>query len=136
MTTTLKSLFALTCFCVISATTALAQQSPSDVPPRMDKLDEVSDPAVTNTKKAVAKQTEQTTQTGEQTEVKVTNGVGTYIVKPNQSVGNSLPGDAQSSSNHAVQWVVKSWGGSKSTEPKDNEPEVLPPNPNPLPPQK
>ena len=102
----------------------------------MDKLDEVSDPAVTNTKKAVTKQTEQTTQTGEQTEVKVTNGVGTYIVKPNQSVGNSLPGDAQSSSNHAVQWVVKSWGGSKSTEPKDNEPEVLPPNPNPLPPQK
>ena len=113
MTTTLKSLFALTCFCVINATTALAQQSPSDVPPRMDKLDEVSDPAVTNTKKAVTKQTEQTTQTGEQTEVKVTNGVGTYIVKP-----------------------IKSWGGSKSTEPKDNEPEVLPPNPNPLPPQK
>jgi len=102
----------------------------------MDKLDDISDPAVTTTKKAAAKQIQQTTQNGEQTEVKVTNGVGTYIVKPNQSVGNSVPGDAQSSSNHAAQWVIKSWGGSKNTEPKDDEPPVLQPNPNPLPPQK
>jgi hypothetical protein len=138
MKTTFKSIIAAACYCLISATgsSVFAQQAPTDVPPAMDKLDEVADPAVSTTKKAAAKQTEQTIQNGEQTEVKVTNGIGTYIVKPNQSVGNSLPGDAQSSSNHAAQWVIKSWGGSKSTEPKDDEPPVLQPNPNALPPQK
>lgn len=71
----------------------------------------------------------QTTRQGEQTEVKVTNRLGTYVVKPNQSVGTSLPGDAQSSSNHPAQWVVDSWGNKKPTKSAE-PPETLPPNPN------
>jgi hypothetical protein len=98
-------------------------QSPSDTPPQMENLNE-EEPAITSGKKERIQQTEQTSQVGEQTEVRVTNDIGTYVVRPNQNVGTSLPGDAQSSSNHAVQWVLKSWGGSKSTEPTTTPPEV------------
>jgi hypothetical protein len=91
-------------------------QSPSDMPPQVINLDEEA-PTVTHSKKESNQQTTQTIQHGEQTEVKVTNEIGTYIVKPNQSLGTSVPGDTQSSSNHAAQWVVKSWGGSHDTDP-------------------
>ena len=101
-----------------------------DTPPQMEPLDE-GEPALTNLKKSSVKQTVQTTQNGQQTEVKVTNSVGTYIVKPNQNVGTSLPGDAQSNSNNPVQWVIKSWGGSKNTEVPEEVPPTLPVNPNP-----
>lgn len=101
---------------------------PPDTPPKMDPLEE-GEPAVTNLGKSQVKQTVQNSREGEQTTVKVTNSVGTYLVKPNQNVGTSLPGDAQSNSNNPVQWVVKSWGGSKNTDKPDDEPPALPPNP-------
>lgn len=123
--------------CVLLASAAMmpyalhaAEPVPSDVPPKVNPVDE-GDQAVTNLKLNKIKQTEHITQTGQQTEVKVTNSVGTYIVKPNQNVGTSLPGDASSNSNNPVQWVVKSWGGSKDTENKDEVPPTLQPNPNP-----
>ena len=106
--------------------TYAAEPSPSDAPPQLNNLNE-DEPAVTQRKKETIQQTTQTIQNGEQTEVKVTNEIGTYIVKPNQSVGTSLPGDAQSSSNRAVQWVVKSWGGSRNTDPTATPP-TLPEN--------
>jgi hypothetical protein len=93
-------------------------QAPSDQPPQLQDLTEGEEPAITQRKKeSVQPQTEQTIQNGEQTEVRVTNDIGTYIVKPNQSVGNSLPGDAQSSSNNPAQWIVKSWGNNPNTDP-------------------
>jgi len=116
--------------CLIHPAAIGAEPPPSDAPPKMDPLDE-GDPAVTNLKKNKVKQTEITTQNGQQTEVKVTNAIGSYIVKPNQNVGTSLPGDAQSNSNNPVQWVLKSWGGSKDTETRDEPPPTLQPNPNP-----
>jgi len=104
-----------------------ADQLPPDTPPQITDLTE-DEPTVTQRKKERVQQSTQTIQNGEQTEVKVTNEIGTYIVKPNQSVGTSLPGDAQSSSNHAVQWVVKSWGGGQHTDPAATPP-TLPSNP-------
>lgn len=114
--------------CLISLPTFAKAPPPSDAPPQMEPLDE-GDPAVTTQSKNKVKQTQVTTQNAGQTEVKVTNSVGTYIVKPNQNVGTSLPGDAQSNSNNPVQWVIKSWGGSKDTDVKNEEPPVLQPNP-------
>ena len=103
---------------------------PSDAPPQINPLVE-DNQAVTNTKPEKAKQIVQTSQTGGQTEVRVTNDIGTYIVKPNQNIGTSLPGDGQSNSNNPVQWVIKSWGGSKDTGTKDDAPPPkLQPNPN------
>ncbi len=131
MKTNLKFALAVIYCCVVNSAYATP---PSDMPPQLEKLEETGDPAVSNSKPDHSSQTVQTTQNGQQTEVKVTNDIGTYIVKPNQNVGNSLPGDAQSSSNHPVQWVIKSWGGSKSTEPKaDEAPPTLAPNPDALP---
>lgn len=92
-----------------------ADQSPPDAPPKINIPDE-GESAVTQRKNEMPNQTTKTIQNGEQTEIRVTNKVGTYIVKPNQSVGTSLPGDAQSSSNHAVPWIVKGWRGSRETK--------------------
>jgi hypothetical protein len=123
----LKLALALLSFNVLLVN-AVEPSSPSDTPPQMENLDEGT-PAVTQSKREHIEQTEHTSQVGEQTEVRVTNEVGTYIVKPNQSVGTSLPGDAQSSSNHAVQWIVKSWGGSRNTTEPTASPPTLPENP-------
>ena len=111
-------------------TTTYASAPPSDTPPKMDPLDE-GDPAVTHAKDKKTKLDEQLIQNGQNSEVKVTSGVGTYIVKSNSSVGTSLQGDAQSNNSTPAQWVVKSWGGSKSTDKMDEQPPVLPTNPNP-----
>lgn len=105
---------------------------PSDVPPEINPLVEDSQ-QITRTKNEHIQKIERVSETGGQTEVRVTNDIGTYVVKPNQNVGTSLPGDAQSNSNNPVQWVLKSWGGSKSTDPDTNKaasPDKLPPNPN------
>jgi hypothetical protein len=102
-----------------------------DTPPQMENLTENAsqdEASVTSQTKPRAEQTEQTSQVGGQTEVRVTNELGTYIVKPNQSVGTSLPGDMQSSSNHAVQWVLKQWNSPRGTDPTATPPDELPAN--------
>lgn len=119
--------FVLALFILLTSIVQAADQLPSDEPPQMEDLTEGA-PAVTQGKREGIEQTEQTSQVGEQTEVRVTNEVGTYIVKPNQSAGNSLPGDAQSSSNHPVQWIVKSWGGRKNPADPASGPPTLPDN--------
>ena len=107
------------------------QQPPSDAPPQKVPLDDKgNDETVTHLDQGKVKQTIQNVDNGGQKEIRVTNDVGTYIVKPNHNVGTSMPGDAQSNSNNPVQWVVKSWGGSKNSEKPDNDsPPTLQPNP-------
>lgn len=112
------------------STFAAGQPPPSDAPPKINPADDAPLP-LTHLDKAKQKQKVETVNEGGQTKVKVTNRLGTYIVKPNDNVGTSLPGDAQSSSNNPVQWVVKSWGGDKSTNGSDDQPATLQPNPNP-----
>lgn len=130
-----SNLYALliTSACFIAMPSYGTAPPPTDTPPKTDPTDD-EEPAVTNLGKPAVKQTMQTIQEGEQTEIKVTNGLGTYIVKPNERVGTSLPGDAQSNSNNPVQWIIKSWGGNKSTNPTDDSPPILQPNPDPSPP--
>lgn len=115
--------------CAMAATT-YAGAPPSDTPPKMDPLDE-GDPAVSHSKDNKNNRDEQLIQHGQDREVRVNSSAGTYIIKPNSSVGTSLPGDAQSTSSTPAQWVIKSWGGSKSTDKVDEQPPVLPTNPNP-----
>jgi hypothetical protein len=117
-------------FMISSTYTYADDQSPSDKPPQVINLDDDESTAstVTHRKKEVEQQVMQTIHHGEQTEVNVTNEIGTYIVKPDQTIGTSVPGDTQSSSNHAAQWVVKSWGGTHGTDP-GAVPPTLPENP-------
>jgi len=107
------------------------QQPPSDAPPQKVPADDNgNDEPVTHLDQGKVKQTIQTVDNGGQKEIRVTNAVGTYIVKPNNNVGTSMPGDAQSNSNNPVQWVIKSWGGSKNTDKSDKDaPPTLQPNP-------
>jgi hypothetical protein len=53
-------------------------------------------------------------------EVKVESGKSTYYVRPNEQVGNSLPGDAQSSTNRGAEWKVMEFDlGSKKKKEED-----------------
>lgn len=121
-TSALTSLLA--CLCLITAAGYAISQPPPDTPPKPVPVDD-DEPAVTNLDKPEVRQTTQTIQQGEQTEVIVTNSLGTYVVKPNERVGTSLPGDGQSNSNNPVQWVIKSWGGDKNTTKDDAPPPTL-----------
>jgi hypothetical protein len=109
------------------STPATPPSPPSDVPPQINPLND-GEQAVTNTKKDKVKQVVRSSQNGEQPEIRVTNQIGTYVVKPNQNVGTSLPGDGQSNSNNPVQWVIKSWGGTKDSDSKDEAPPKVQPN--------
>lgn len=114
-------------FCLITVylltSICLAQGATPDLQP----LDEWgSEATVTKESQPSSTKKAETTQVGGQTEVKVTTDVGTYVAKPNQTVGNSLPGDVQSSSNHAAQWVVNSWGTPEITEPLETPPHLAP----------
>jgi hypothetical protein len=96
-----------------------AQQSPekSDAPPpgkKLEKLEEGEPPSIKVGRPEDKNKVTETRDDSGVKEVKVQNGIGTYYVKPNQQVGNSLPGDVQSSQNHGVQWKVMEFDlGSK-----------------------
>ena len=129
MKTTLKLMIVTLLCSIFMIKIAYADgQLPPDTPQKTHTT-VTDDSTVTTHKKEKNEQTIKTIQNGAQKEIRVTNKIGTYIVKLNQGVGTSLPGDAQSSSNHAAQWVVKSWGGSKEPEPNEAPP-TSPTNPN------
>lgn len=77
-------------------------------PPKMEKLEEGEPPAVTIRKpEQKNKIQEKRAPGGKVTEVKVTSGGSTYVVKPNEPAGSSLPGDTQSNTTRPAQWEVK-----------------------------
>jgi hypothetical protein len=86
---------------------ALAQQKPSEAPPKLDVIEQGSDTPITVTppKTGGAKITEKK-EGGRVTEVKVKSGKSSYTMKPNIPAGNAQPGDAQSGAIRAPQWTV------------------------------
>jgi hypothetical protein len=99
-----------------------AQQSqpPTNTPPKLEKLEESEPPSIKFSK---PEDKNKVTETREGGQVKVQTGGSTYYVKPNeQQVGNSLPGDTESSSNHGVQWKVLEFDlGSKIKKSDDSQ---------------
>ena len=89
--------------------TAIAQpaQAPSEVPPKLEKLEEGSAPGITIRQREGERKMTEKREKGKVTEVKVHSGKSTYYVKPNDPAGSALPGDAQSSTNRGAQWQVK-----------------------------
>ena len=92
-----------TCIAIYaSALTAAAQP-----PPQLENLEEGEAPAVTiREPEQRSKIQEKRGPGGEVTEIKVTSGRSTYVVKPNKQAGSALPGDAQSNTTRAPQWEV------------------------------
>lgn len=89
------------------ASTAVAQQKPSEAPPKMEVIEEGSDTPITVTppKTGGAKITEKK-DGGRVTEVKVQSGPSTYTMKPNVPAGNAQPGDVTGGTLRAPQWTV------------------------------
>lgn len=85
---------------------AAQQQTPSQAPPQLEKLEEGEAPAITIRKDEGQRRITEKKEGGKVTEVKVQSGKSTYYLKPNEQPGNAQPGDAQSNMNRPAQWKV------------------------------
>ncbi|ELX12621.1 hypothetical protein Jab_1c12360 [Janthinobacterium sp. HH01] len=103
-TTTLLPALLLT----LAAHTALAQSTPSQAPPKLEKIEEMADDPITVTAKPAQERqiTEKRDNSGQVVEATVKSGPSTYKVKPNHPAGTALPGDAMGSANRGPQWTV------------------------------
>lgn len=89
-------------------------------PPKLEKLEEGEAPAVTIRKpEQKNKVQEKRAPGGKVTEVKVTSGRSTYVVKPNDPSGSALPGDTQSNTTRPAQWEVKEFDLGRTKEQKE-----------------
>ena len=102
---------------------ALAQTTPSQAPPKLERIEEGSDTPITVTppKSSKSKITEKK-EGGRVTEVTVQSGKSTYIMKPHVPAGNAQPGDGQTGAIRAPQWKVMEFdlGKKKKTEREDD----------------
>lgn len=113
---------------------ALAQQRPeAPPPPRLEKLEEGEQPAVTITPPSEKSTvTEQRAPGGKRTEVKVKSGKSTYRVQPSESPGNAQQGDGQSIAAKPAQWEVMQFDLSRQKKVQQapvEPPPALQPNP-------
>jgi|GEM_PF-1444630 len=93
-----------------------------DQPPKLEKLEEGEPPSLKIGKPAPQQKVTETRDNTGVKEVKVQTGVSTYYVKPDQEVGNSLPGDVQSVHNHGAEWKVFEFDlGSKGKKSEKTE---------------
>ena len=114
--------------------TASAQQ-----PPQLEKLEEGEAPAVTIRKpEQKSRIQEKRAPGGKVTEVRVTSGGSTYVVKPNEPVGSAQPGDLQSNTIRPAQWEVGEFdlGRPKTKEPEESQAADIPAPPEAAPPAK
>ncbi|MBC7415731.1 MAG: hypothetical protein H7327_12450, partial [Herminiimonas sp.] len=99
----------------------------------LEKLEEGQAPGITVRPAPPAKGvTETRDPSGRVTETEVRTGSTTYYVRPNNQIGNAVPGDLQSSGNRAAQFKVKEFDlGRKQVPPHDDVPvpQVLEPAP-------
>ena len=125
-TSTLLTLLALSAL-------AQAQQTPSQVPPKLERIEDGSDTPITVTPKAPEKKITEKKEQGRVTEVKVKSGKSTYTMKPNVPAGNAQQGDGQSSAIRAPQWQVLEFDLSKKkkTDKEDEPAASVPPPPAP-----
>lgn len=118
----------------------LAQQAatppntPAPPPPKMEKLEEGSQPAVTiRSAPEQTNITEKRAPGGKRTEVKVTKGNNTYYLKPNDQAGSAQPGDAQATQSRPAEWRVMTFDGNRKLKEQQAasapEPAAPPPPP-------
>jgi len=123
-------LFMLAC----TAIPVVFAQAPSkaDVPPppKLEKLEEVSDPKGVSVSKPEPKNKvmEKRSNGGKVTEVQVKSGKSNYTVKADPEVGNAPKGTVQGDANRAAQWTILEFGGKKEVK-EGNPPDVLAPAP-------
>lgn len=108
------------------SSTVFAQQ-----PPQLEKLEEGEAPAVTiREPEQKSRIQEKRAPGGKVTEVKVTSGGSTYVVKPNEPAGSAHPGDLQGNTIRPPQWEVKEFDLGRPMTKEQQEaqaPDVPPP---------
>ncbi len=109
-------IISLTCWGAVSAQTPPPKVDP--VPPKAEKLEEVSDLKTDkelNIGKPQPKEkiTEKRNNLGKVTEVEVKSGNSQYKVKPRSEVGNAAAGTLQADQNRAPQWTILEFGKKK-----------------------
>jgi hypothetical protein len=119
----------------LSAHTVFAQSTPSQAPPKMEKLEEVTeDPVTISAKPAETKITERRDNSGNVVEATVKSGPSTYTLRPNHPVGTSVPGDAMSGAPRGAQWTLFEFDlGKKKKAPEDDAASDNNPPPQPPP---
>ena len=104
------------------------QKKKGDQPPKLEKLEDSEPPSI---KVGKPEQQHKITETRDDSgvkEVKVQTGVSTYYVRPNQQVGNSLPGDVQSVHNTGAEFKVFEFDlGGKGKKSEKDESSAVPP---------
>ena len=103
---------------------AFAQSTPSQAPPKLDKIEEFADDSINVTAKpgTEGKITERRDNSGNVVETTVKSGPSTYTLRPNHPVGTSLPGDATSGPQRGAQWTVMEFDiGKKKKKTPDEE---------------
>jgi hypothetical protein len=98
---------------------AAAQQGNAPPPPRLEKLEEGEEPAVTIRKPGEERKIEEKRAPGGKVkEVKVTKGKNTYYLKPNEPAGS----DQEGAANRGAQWEVMEFDLGRRKV-KEGEPE-------------
>lgn len=91
---------------------AVAQEQATDMPPRLQQIDELpgSAPSSTATEasptKPGARQIIEKRERGHVTSIEVRSGESSYYIDPGEQPGTVIPGDAQSSTTRAPQWKI------------------------------
>ncbi|WP_420476819.1 DUF2782 domain-containing protein [Noviherbaspirillum sp. ST9] len=108
---------------------AISLAASAQQPPKLEKLEEGEAPAVTIRKPdQKSRIQEKRAPGGKVTEVKVTAGGSSYVVKPNESAGSAQPGDLQSNTIRPAQWEVKEFdlGRPKTKEQEEAQAADIP----------
>jgi hypothetical protein len=115
--------------CVVSLSSPILSQAQdstkvSSAPPKLEKLEEGPNADTKVTKPGLKPEiTQRRDNQGKVVEVKVENGKSTYYLKPNEQVGSSVHGDAQSHEVRGAQWKVLEFEAGKK-KPKKKDPQA------------
>lgn len=90
-----------------------AQPQANDMPPKLEKVDELSPPAAAPASAAQAgpstpagRQIIEKRERGQVTSIEVRSGERSYYIDPGDEPGNVAPGDAQSRNTRTPQWKI------------------------------
>ncbi|MYM65976.1 hypothetical protein GTP45_03875 [Pseudoduganella sp. FT55W] len=100
------------------AQTAFAQSTPSQAPPKLEKIEEFVEDPITVTAKpnAEGKIAEKRDNSGNVTEATVKSGPSTYTLRPNHP-----PGDTTNGTNRGPMWTVLEFDIGKKKKKTDEE---------------
>lgn len=86
---------------------ALAQQREAPMPPKLEPLEEGNLPPEAAPAPEPTREINETrTKGGKVSEVTVSKGTNTYVLRPNEQAGSAMPGDGQSSTLRGAQWQI------------------------------